>query len=436
MFLDGGPSFGAINTFAVDFYFGGASYTQDRDVVLVDTRGTGLSQPRPECPEFDQADKTSFFAKPYVYPRDVVVESFSRATLACRDRLRGDGIDLASYNTAESAADLDALRRALGYRTWNVIGLSADGGLALTYMRLFPDGVRSTIIDSGQSTQWLGTLDYGRGVSLELERIFTGCSANTACNASYPNVRRLFYALVQQLQAHPVYIPISQFPGGPVTFKVDGVTLFQDTVGQIFPGNAFAPDAIKPLLATLWRETHGQLTQVYEEGNSGGAPPTFDFFRTAAFAKTMSYTCHDQISFITQADLRQAAEDVPALAPQYLDPAFALSNGDPASPAGCRLWDVGRADAIQHKPVSSPIPTLVLAGEYDIGVPDLVVRQIPPTLPNSFFYQLPASPHIQLANFNNDSTCARSIAGQFLNAPQRRPNSDCIAAIPPYDFTP
>ena len=40
---------------AVDLYFGGAPYARDRDVVLVDTRGTGLSQPRLGCPEFDRA---------------------------------------------------------------------------------------------------------------------------------------------------------------------------------------------------------------------------------------------------------------------------------------------------------------------------------------------------------------------------------------------
>ena len=108
----------------------------------------------------------------------------------------------------------------------------------------------------------------------------------------------------------------------------------------------------------------------------------------------------------------------------------------PESPAGCRLWNVGVADPVQHQPVSSTIPTLILAGEYDIAVPPLFVRQIPPTLPNSFFYEFPAAPHIQLASFNPVSSCARSIAAQFLNAPTTRPDSSCIASLPPFDFTP
>ncbi|HEX6676632.1 MAG TPA: hypothetical protein VF486_16600 [Actinomycetes bacterium] len=84
----------------------------------------------------------------------------------------------------------------------------------------------------------------------------------------------------------------------------------------------------------------------------------------------------------------------------------------------------------------SSIPTLVLAGEYDAGVPPLIVRQIPPTMERSFYHEFPAAPHIQLASFNPVSSCARSITDQFLNAPTRRPDSSCISSLPPFDFTP
>ena len=140
----------------------------------------------------------------------------------------------------------------------------------------------------------------------------------------------------------------------------------------------------------------------------------------------------------TLADLRQAARDVPALAPIFLGPNYDLANGDTnvTSPAGCRLWDVGVAASVQHQPVASAIPTLVLTGEYDTGVPPFIVRQIPPTLPNSFSYEFPAGAHGQLASYNNDSECARSIAGQFLRDPRERPNASCIASLPPFDFAP
>lgn len=429
VFLDGGPSFGAISSFAVDFYFGGAAYTGDRDVILVDTRGTGLSEPRLGCPEFDQARVSMFYSKPFV--GSSAVEDFTNATTACRDRLTAAGIDLAAYNTAESAADLDALRRALGYRQWNLFALSADGVLGLTYMRLFPGGIRSAVVDSGVSPQHLSGLDGDRGLNELLERVFAGCAANAACNAAYPNLRGVFFDLVHRLQAHPVEIPIPDFQPRPVTIRIDGVVFYLDALFGIFPGNEFEPDSIRPLLSEIWRAAHGELTQVYQE-RLGTGPETSDADSFVAEGKTMSYVCRDLVGFITQADLQQVARDLPELAPRFLDPNYDL----PVGPAGCRLWNVGVADPAQHQPVRSSIPTLVLAGEYDAAVPPLIVRQIPPTLRRSFYYEFPAAPHIQLANFNPVSSCARSITDQFLNAPTMRPNASCIDSLPPFDFTP
>jgi pimeloyl-ACP methyl ester carboxylesterase len=127
-----------------------------------------------------------------------------------------------------------------------------------------------------------------------------------------------------------------------------------------------------------------------------------------------------------------------AVRPSDLDPNYGLNptHGVPFGPAGCGIWDVGRADAAQHRPVSSRIPTLVLAGEYDPAVPPFITRQIPPTLRNSFFYKFRGVGHLQLAYANPASACARSIAVEFLRRPRRRPDSSCMATVPPFNFTP
>ena len=86
-----------------------------------------------------------------------------------------EGIDPAAYNLAESTADLEDLRLALGIHEWNLVAVSADGQLGLTYMRLHPAGIRSAIIDSGMSPQ----MDYrprfgsrpGGGAGVDLLRL-------------------------------------------------------------------------------------------------------------------------------------------------------------------------------------------------------------------------------------------------------------------------
>lgn len=88
-----------------------------------------------------------------------------------------------------------------------------------------------------------------------------------------------------------------------------------------FPGTEFAPDSIRPLLSEIWRAAHGELIQVYQE-RLGTGPFTNDSDSFLARGKTMSYACHDLLGFITRADLRQAARELPGLAPMFLDPDF------------------------------------------------------------------------------------------------------------------
>jgi len=436
VFLDGGPSFGAIAGFAVDAYFGGTSYAEDHDVVLVDTRGTGLSEPRLGCPEIDEANVTAFYSGPYVNSNGTAL--MTEAIGACRDRLTGAGIDLASYDSAESAADIDTLRSALGYRTWNLIALSADGVLGLTYMRLFPKAIRSAVIDSGQSPQHLWGLDHIRGLSEELEAIFAGCAANGACNAAYPHLRRVFYDFVERLNAHPATITFPDFQPGPVKLRLDGAGFYLDALFGIFPGNLYAPDSIRPLLSEIWRSAHGELVDVYRERFGTGPTENDHANDFVAMGKTLSYVCRDLVGFIKPADLRKAARDLPAMASIFLDPDYDLADGSTnvISPAGCRTWNVGVAAPVQHKPVRSSIPTLVLAGEYDTGVPPSVVRQVLPGLSRSYYYEFPASAHVQLASYNGAAECARSIVARFLDDPDARPDASCIATLPAFDFTP
>jgi pimeloyl-ACP methyl ester carboxylesterase len=347
VFLDGGPSFGGISTFALDLYFAGASYAADHDLVLVDTRGTGLSTPNLACPELDQAELDAFYAPPSVNAQGLPI--YRRALRDCRSRLVGGGAQLSLYNTAESAADIEALRQSLGVRQWNLFALSADGSLGLTYLRLFPNGIRSAVIDSGMSTQMLWGLEYDRGLAEELESIFSGCAANTACRNAYPGIRHRFYKLVHHLQRHPVMITFPDYLPHPVRLRMDGVGLYLDTLFSIFPGNRFAPDTIHDLLATVWRQTHGELVETYRELFGTGPAESSHINDVLAQGKTMSYVCHDSVGFFTHHDLHQPARDIPPFAPRYLDPDYdwrtpccspsrrrAVGCGTSVSPQRCR----------------------------------------------------------------------------------------------------
>ena len=157
-----------------------------------------------------------------------------------------------------------------------------------------------------------------------------------------------------------------------------------------------------------------------------------------AQGKTLSYACHDLVPSLTPRALRRAARELPPLAPRYLNPDYDLALGFTTfvSPGGCRYWDVGRAPASQRQPLKTDIPTLVLAGEYDTSMVPYVVRKLRRGLTNHYFFEMPASGHLQLAAYNNGHTCARKITRAFLADPTAAPDSSCIDGLPKADFTP
>ena len=219
---------------------------------------------------------------------------------------------------------------------------------------------------------------------------------------------------------------------------VDGAGAYTDAMFGIFPGNRFAPSEIPGLIERMWRESHGRLDAVYR-GLLGTGPVTNDHANDfVALGKTMSYECHDVTDFTTRSDLRHAARDLPWFAERYLGSSFDLGHyfANPRSPAGCRIWRVGRAAPEQHEAVVSDVPTLVLAGEFDLGVSPYVVRQIDDDLSRSTYVEFPGSPHLQLASYNRSAPCARAISAAFLRDPTVAPDTSCVDALPAYDFSP
>ena len=437
VFLAGGPSFGAIAPFSLDLYFAGAPYAENHDLILVDTRGTGTSTPRLGCPELDEASVKAFYTGPSVAINGLPI--YRKALGECYSRLVAAGVDPTDYNTAESAADLEDLRRALGVSQWNLLAESADGVLGLTYMRLFPGGIRSSIIDSGMSSNALWVLDVDRGLVAMLDSIFAGCQANVACRAAYPGIRDLFYDKVAELTRTPAMITIPDFQPHQVKVEVDGGALLIDTVNHFYPGDLGFPQGTTfDTLDFAWRVTHGDLVGAYRDWFGTGPVVNEGTDNFLAVGKTMSYVCRDLVSFITPADLAQAARDVPAMASRYLGPDFDLANGylNTLSPAGCRYWPVGKADPAQHQLVTSAIPTLVLTSKYDVAVPPTAVRRMVPGLSKSTYVELPASAHLQLASYTFGNECTRAIATTFLARPTVKVNTSCVDALPGLDFTP
>lgn len=137
---EGGPGYASTGTAnAYTKLFG--ELLRRRDLVLVDMRGTGFSQPL-DCPTLQSG---------------VGPESISLASCA-----RQLGRRFISYRTSAAADDLDAVRRELGLRRIILYGDSYGTFLAQSYAFRHPRTLKALVLDSAYPARgespWYGSL--------------------------------------------------------------------------------------------------------------------------------------------------------------------------------------------------------------------------------------------------------------------------------------
>jgi pimeloyl-ACP methyl ester carboxylesterase len=105
------------------------------DVVFLDQRGCGLSEPRLTW------ERPPYRAELLLSTRDQALANLRETADAIRSFTALVGVDVSAFNTQESARDVDALRDALGYDLIRVMGHSGGSHLGFEYVRSFGDRV-------------------------------------------------------------------------------------------------------------------------------------------------------------------------------------------------------------------------------------------------------------------------------------------------------
>ncbi len=418
VYVTGGPSFNELDIFSAQFMHH-LPASEGRDVILYNQRGVGYAKPNLGCPELDTVRAR---INPFA-----TFDQWLDAVRACHDRLTGHGIDLASYDSEEDAADLNDLRLALGYDRWNLYVLSAGGEMGLTEMRLFPEGLRSVILDSAVSPlfEFRGP-DSWRGLNRVLEMVFAGCAANQACASAYPKLRARFYRRVEALRQDPITVEIPVEGGGTAPLVVEGELLLD--VAASCGGDPFCAPGLPGALDAA---AHGDLGVFFDDWVFAPEPPING---VVAEGKTMSYRCRGSIDFEPDSELQAAARELPEWRDHLLTLDYVYP---PGTREACKEWKVGRADAAQHDPAVSSIPTLVLTGKWDSVIWPVEAARIASTLDHSYLYEFPGIAHFTLAWATfGPNDCPSVIAAEFIASPNAEPDSACIATMADVDFTP
>ena len=325
---------------------------RDRDIVLLDQRGTGRSSPL-ECTAFA--------------PEDGIVAALQLDPLpkatACAAELAAKGVDAAQYTTAAFVADLDAVRAALGYDRINLWGGSYGTRAALEYMRRHGTRVRSAILDGVAPPGMKTLVDVWPARDAALAALIAACGQSPSCRAAHPDLAATLAAIGARLGPDGRDVALVD----PRTGEARAFRLSYDHVLA----------ALQPLL--YLPELQSLAPEAIDRAAAGDFSPllalaefvTNDLDRQTNTALHYSVTCAEDAPRVTPADRVQALAGVRTrmLAERAL--------------AVCAVWPRGTAPADAATPVRSDIPVLILSGSLDPVTPPANGTEVAATLPNS-----------------------------------------------------
>ena len=413
VYLEGGPGGDALANLdqSFDTLFG--ALVDQHEMIVIGQRGTGSAEPHLQCDETLELSR-DLLATPG--DLDTEIELYQAAYSECAAGFREAGVDTSAYNSVQSAHDVEALRLALGFERWNVLGISYGTRLAQTLIRLFPEGLRSVILDSAVPMDRDPSVDVPLTASRAFEVLWAGCASSAVCGPAFPELENRFFALVDELDSSPVSIEVSDLlTGEQLTAVINGDDLMGQAFQALYSKSAFA--GIPELVAQLeLGETAGLEALVSQSVTSE------PFLAAGMF---WSVECHEEFPFVTEQSVNDGATG---------DPRYdSLSESDPlgALDGICGACDAGSAPSEENQPVVSDLPVLVLAGEYDPITPPADGEGLLAGFARGYFVELPHTGHAAIVD-----PCASQVALTFLATPDAAPDTSCVAEVPEPDWVP
>jgi hypothetical protein len=206
--------------------------------------------------------------------------------------------------------------------------------------------VRSAVLDSAYPLQVNLYTALAQNADRAFNVFFNRCAADLACNATYPDLRNVFYGLVDQLNALPVWVSLLAV-GVLQSVLVDGGLL----IDVLFVG-LYNPAVTASMPQMIYDVRQGEYSILKDR-------LALYFDASGALGMQMAVQCTEEIRFNTAGDAHAAAQGVqPQIAafyPSSVEPLFAV----------CGEWAITPLDPRENLPVTSNVPALILAGEHD-----------------------------------------------------------------------
>ncbi|NUS38373.1 MAG: alpha/beta fold hydrolase [Lysobacter sp.] len=390
--LAGGPGQSATDTFpqvAPAF----AGILKKRNVILVDQRGTGKSNPLACKEEAEQEEGAGGD------------DATQARTLAqrCLAQLQPRA-DLRFYTTSDAIRDLDAVRAAIGAAQIDLIGISYGTRVAQQYARRYPQHARALVLDSvAPNTLYLGN-EFAQNLEQALDLQFGQCGKVPACAKALGDPRSRLDALMAKLRSAPPSVRYRDASTGE---------WHEDTLRPEHVAGLIRLFAYTPLAASV-------LPLQLKEASEGRYDTLMAMARMLHGKMAEQMAMGMQLSVVCSEDAAGFKAD-PAQDGSLLGNTFAADLG-----AQCAVWPKGTMPADFHAPLEGDVPAMVLEGEFDPVTPPRYGKAVVATLPRARLFVLRGQGHNVIG-----AGCMPKLVAQFLDTRDAKAlDAKCLDTLP------
>ncbi len=399
--LEGGPG-GAASNFGEFAVTDGAMYREGRDVVMMDLRGAGRSEPL-HCLALDHKAPQAVLGE--MYPASEVE--------ACSEELQ-QRVDLTQYTTANAVRDLEAVRLALGHEQIDILATSYGTRLALEYMRRHPDHVRRWVGIGALPPSSRVPLHHAEGFQRAFDLLLEECASDEDCRAAYPDLRARWQELLERLEAAPArseYTP--EGASSPVELLIPREAVVEKLRSAMYFSSAAR--AFPRIIDAAARGDWSPFLKLALPQPSEGPPFVAD-------GVYLSITCSEDVSRIGDADVAPFTEST------YLG-SYRVAQQRRA----CSFWPRASLPASWGTPVVSPVPALLITGDRDPITPPSNAEEVAATLENARVVVVPHAGHLPYDG--SDPVCVDGVILDFLTRDDFSAVDDsCVRALQPAPF--
>lgn len=415
VFLAGGPGQAATPLLA-DIAPLLKPFLTHRDLVTIDTRGTGRASDLVVCPEVEALTG---------------VVGFDPRTLASCARRLGSAAPL--YGTSDVIADIEAVRRAAGYEKLLLVGVSYGSYTAQRYAAAYPDRVSGLVLDSPVDV--VGYDPFALAGFRAIPRVMEQACRSGACRGVTGTPRR---DLARAIARTPISVRVDGGRGRRVT-----TTIREETLSTLVSLGDFDPLLRAGTPALLRRLAEGDAQPLARLARELGLiARADDDTDPSAFAGAAGMLSTGIYVATTCRDTRYPWSDRTALGADRLTMARAAVSAVPASERGgfgvaaivdpwpvsaCAWWPT--APEPTTVPPLPEVPALILSGREDSRTPTEVARAIAGRMPKSTLVVVSGAGHSLLTS---GSRCVKRVIRAYAagDAVPRCPSTAAPRAAP------